>query len=215
MRLHVARIEHEFVVQLVPLADAHDIFLSRLDAEALVVGVVDHVDLVRLGVDEAEDVALRALGHSHHAGRTSCRKVDRRPRVGEREAVGQVLRKHQVNAIVNRDHRPAAHERRQDVMRRVKERHAFALERERNPQLLDDRIVSRGLGDRAEVVPEQRERFAVALAAEDDELGLAIEARQLPQQVRAACGHRCQSARHMIPGGSGGSRKPGGSTRPT
>ena len=47
VRLDVAGVEHELVVQLIPLADADDVLLARLDAEPLVVGVVDDVDLAR------------------------------------------------------------------------------------------------------------------------------------------------------------------------
>ena len=39
-------------------------------------------------------------------------------------AVRQVLRKHQVDAVVDRDDRSARHERRQHVVRRVEQRHA-------------------------------------------------------------------------------------------
>ncbi len=47
VRLDVAGVQHELVVQLIALAHAHDVLLARLDAEALVVGVVDDVDLLR------------------------------------------------------------------------------------------------------------------------------------------------------------------------
>ena len=49
VRLDVAGVEHELVVQLVALADADDVLLARLDSEALIVGVVDDGDLVRFG----------------------------------------------------------------------------------------------------------------------------------------------------------------------
>ena len=107
VRLHVAGVQHELVVQLIALADADDVLFARLDAEPLVVGVVDDVDLVRRHVDEPQDVALRALRHRQHARRAPRRQRDRRPRVGERQAVRQVLRKHQVDAVVDRDDRPA------------------------------------------------------------------------------------------------------------
>ena len=47
VRLDVAGVEHELVVELIALADADDVLLAGLDREPLVVGVVDHVDLAR------------------------------------------------------------------------------------------------------------------------------------------------------------------------
>ncbi len=77
VRLDVARVEHELVVELITLAYAHDVVLARLDAEALVVGVVDDVDLLGRDVDEPQDVALRALRHGHHPRRRlAARRID-------------------------------------------------------------------------------------------------------------------------------------------
>ena len=132
VRLHVACVEHELVVQLIALAHPHHVLFARLDAEALVVRVVDDVDLVGLRVDEAQDVALRALRDRQHARRAAGRQPNRRARVREREPVRQVLRKHQVDAVVDRDDRRATDERRQHIVRRVKQRDALALHRQRN-----------------------------------------------------------------------------------
>ena len=81
-------------------------------------------------VEEAQDVALRALRHRQDARRAlapPC-QIDAL-RVGVGQPVGQVLRKHQVDAVVNRHDRPAADQRRQHVVRRMKQRHPFALQR--------------------------------------------------------------------------------------
>ncbi len=117
MRLDVAGVQHELVLELISLADADDVFLARLDAEALVVRVVDDVDLLRRRAEEPHDVALRALRDGQHARRAPRGQRHRRLGVAERQPVRQVLRKHQVDAVVNRDDRSARHERRQHVVR--------------------------------------------------------------------------------------------------
>ena len=65
----------------------------------------------------------------------------------------------------------------------MKERHAFAPERERDLQLLGDRVVAGRFGHGPEILSERRQRLAILGPAEHHELGLAIEPRQLPQQV--------------------------------
>ena len=72
-------------------------------------------------------------------------------------------------------------------MRRVKERDALALQCQRDPDLLGEGIVPRGLGDRPEILPQRGERLAVFRTAQHDELGLAIESRKVPQQVPDVC----------------------------
>ena len=79
------------------------------------------VDLRLRDVEVLEDVALRGLRHRQHPRRAVRREPHRRARVGVAQAVRQVLRKAQVNAVVDRDHRAARRQRRQHVMRRVKE----------------------------------------------------------------------------------------------
>ena len=106
-------------------------------------------------VDEPQDVALRALRDGQHARRPPRGQRDRRPRVAERQAVRQILREHQVDAVVNRHDRPARHERRQHVVRRVKQRDALAPERQRDRDLLGDRVVAGRFGDRPEVLAER------------------------------------------------------------
>ena len=181
--LDVARVEHELVGQLVTLAHAHHVLFGRLHREALVVGVVNDVDLVRLGVHEAQDVALRALRHGHHPRRMLRRLGDRPSGVGQRGPVRQVLREHQVDAVVDRHDRPALDERRQHVMGRVKQRDPLALQRPGNPDLFRDRIIAGRLRDRPEVFSNRRQRLAILWTAEEDEFGLAVEARQMPEQV--------------------------------
>ena len=138
VRLHVAGVQHELVVQLIALADADDLFLARFDAEALVVRIVDDVDLLRRRVDEPKDVALGAFRHRQYARRPMRGQRDRRARVRIGQLVRQVLRKHQMNAVVDRHDRPARDERRQHVVWRVKERDPFTPERKRDPELLGD-----------------------------------------------------------------------------
>ncbi|MCK7529303.1 MAG: hypothetical protein MZV64_73015 [Ignavibacteriales bacterium] len=48
-------------------------------------------------------------------------------RVGVRQAVRQVLREHQVDAVVDGHHRPAGHQRRQHVVRRVEAASTFCV----------------------------------------------------------------------------------------
>ena len=228
VRLDVAGVQHELVVKLIPLAHTHDIFLGRVDGEPLVVGVVDHVDLLRLRVDEAEDVAFRALRHGHDARRAPGREADRRPRVPEREPVRQILRKHQVNAVVDRHDGAATNERRQHIVRRVEQGHPLALERQRDSHLLGDGIVARRLGNRPEVLAERRQRLAIPGTAEDHELGPGVDPRQVPQQIPDVgadaevvqlAGVYADPHGHMIlsrsrgSGGSRGSRGSGGSGR--
>ena len=68
-------------------------------------------------------------------------------------------------------------------MRCVKERHAFASDRERNTNLLGNRIVARGFHDRPEILAQRAERRPIAGPAEQDVLGLAIDPRQMTKQV--------------------------------
>ena len=180
VRLHVAGVQHELVVELIALAHADHVLFARLDAEPLVVRVVDDIDLVGVGIDESQDVALGTLRHRQHARRTVRREADRHARVAEREMVRQVLRKHQVNAVVDRHDRSTGNERGQHVMRRVEERHALAAQRERDAHLLGDRVVAGRLGDGAKITAERVQRLAVLLAAQHDELGVSVEAREVP-----------------------------------
>ena len=152
-------------------------------AEVLVDGVVDDDDLLRLDVEEMEDVALRRLGDGQDAIRAARCRPHRRARVGVGGAVRQVLRKHQVDAVVNGHDRSAADGRRQHVMRRVVDVRTLAPQDPRHVNLLAQRVVGRRLAHAAEVRPELRGDAQVGLTAEQDVLGIAIDPRELSQQV--------------------------------
>ncbi len=102
-------------------------------------------------MEEAQDVALRRLGDGEDAIGLPRGGPHRATRVDVAQAIGQVLRKHQVDAVVNGDHRVAPGRRRQHVMRLVHEIHALARQPPRNPELLADRVRLRVLRDMAEV----------------------------------------------------------------
>ncbi len=60
----------------------------------------------------------------------------------------------------------------------------FAPERQRNPELLGERVVAGRFGHGAEVLAERlRAHGRVLGPAEQHELGVVVETRQLPQQV--------------------------------
>src|SRR5262249_9113189 len=68
-------------------------------------------------------------------------------------------------------------------MRRMEQRDAFSPQRERDAHLLGDRVVPGGFDHGAEVLAERRQVSAIVRPAQDDELRVAIEPRELPQQV--------------------------------
>ena len=107
VRLHVADVEDELVLQLVSLRHAlHGLFRGRR-GEVLVDGIVDDGDLFRRHVEELEDVALGRLGHRQDAIGAPGRGTHLCPCVRQCRPVGEVLRKAQVNAVVDRHDRPA------------------------------------------------------------------------------------------------------------
>ena len=65
----------------------------------------------------------------------------------------------------------------------MKQRDAFAPQRQRNPELLGDRIVAGGLGDRPEVLAQRFQRRRIVRPAEQHVLGLAIQPGELAQQI--------------------------------
>ena len=77
------------------------------------------------------------------------RDPQRRARVGVAEAVRQILRKAQMDAVVDRDHRAARRQRRQHVVRRVEQVGPLAPQVERHAHLLAHGVGRRALGDRA------------------------------------------------------------------
>ena len=112
------------------------------------------------------------------------RHRNRGARVAKRQAVRQVLREHQVDAVVDRDDRSARHERRQHIVRRVEERHAFAPERERN-------LASARRSSSCPPIRRPRRKFSPSVisaahilgTAEQDVLGLLVQTRQVPKQI--------------------------------
>ena len=141
VRLDVADIEHERVIELVALPhEIHPLGIGRRQ-EALVDRVVRSPrpspartsKKRRMSRFEASETvrmrsALRVALHIEPL------------RVDVREPARQVLREHQVDAVVNGHDRPAPDERRQHVVRLVHQSHALARQRQRNAELLGDRI---------------------------------------------------------------------------
>jgi hypothetical protein len=60
---------------------------------------------------------------------------------------------------------------------------ALALERPGYRDLLREGVVLRGRGDRSEVVAERTQNLSVLGPAEQHEFGVAIQSRQLPEQI--------------------------------
>ena len=185
MRLDVAGVEHERVVQLVALAHALDLLGAGGAVEPLVDGVVDDVDLVGRDAEVAQDVALRGLRHRQHArGPVRARHHMNVARVGVGQPVRQVLREQQVDAVVDRHDRPAGRQRRQHVVRRVEEVDPLARGAERDARSARApsrcrRVSTHGRKFRPEVARE----LAVLGAAEQDVLVDRVEPRQVAQQV--------------------------------
>jgi hypothetical protein len=86
-----------------------------------------------------------------------------------------------VNAVVDRHDGPALHERRQHVVRRVKQRDPSA----ERPGILICSMIDNCRTSREPAGSSLRPppAFRDPPTAEDDELGLAVDARQVPQQV--------------------------------
>lgn len=80
----------------------------------------------------------------------------------------QVLRKPQVDAVVNGHDVGASDEPGDDVVRRMEEIDARVPQRQRNAPLLGDRVMCRPLGQRLEPRAERLDERAVALPAQDD-----------------------------------------------
>ena len=76
VRLDVANVQHEPVVELVAFSDPRDGFVRRRDAKSLVDRVVHHDDLFRWNIQQADDVALGGL----RDGENSVRAPGRGPR---------------------------------------------------------------------------------------------------------------------------------------
>ena len=145
VRPDVADVEHELVFQLIPLPHALDRLRGGRRREALLDRVVDHDDLFGRNAEEMHDVAFRGLGHGEDAVRLPRGAPHRRPGVHVRRAVRQVLREHQVDAVVDRHDRAAADAGRQHVVRCVIDVRPLAPEHPRHVHLLAQRVVRRRL----------------------------------------------------------------------
>jgi hypothetical protein len=88
-----------------------------------------------------------------------------------------------MDAVVDRDDRAARGQRRQDVVRRVEELHAFAPEIHRERELFRHRVRAGRLDNRAEPRAQRLDRVAIGAAAEHDVVVDGILAPELPQQV--------------------------------
>jgi len=88
-----------------------------------------------------------------------------------------------MDAVVNRHHRAAGHERRQHVVRRVKEGHALAADRPGQRELLGDRVVAGAVRDGAKILAKGRNPGAIFGPAEQNELGVVVNPRELFEQV--------------------------------
>src|SRR5262249_25578238 len=141
------------------------------------------IDLFGRDVHEPQNVALRTLRDGQDPRRPFRRHGDRSPRVGEREAVGQVLRKHQVNAVVDGHNGSTRHERRQYVMWRVKQSDLFTPERQGQLDLLGDRVVAGRFDHGPEVFAQRIERLAIVATAEENEFRVVIDAGKMAQQI--------------------------------
>ena len=183
VRLDVAHVEHEWVIQLVALPRQVHPHRVRGTQEPLVDGVVDNLHFLRRNVEETQDVALRCLRHGEDAIGLPRRAPHRSFRVDIRQLAWQVLREHQVDAVVNGHHRPAADRGRQHVVRLVHHRHALARQRERNADLLGNGIGRRRLRHHAEVAAQHLARLLVVGAAQHHVFGGLIETRQFDQDV--------------------------------
>ena len=88
-----------------------------------------------------------------------------------------------MNAVVNRDDASRRRQRGQHVVRRVEQIEPLAPHRERNRDLLGERIVPGAIGDGAEVLAE-RSRDAHVLRPRDEHIfrGL-VDFRELAQQI--------------------------------
>src|SRR5882724_8801324 len=68
-------------------------------------------------------------------------------------------------------------------MWRMEERHALALERERDGDLLGNRVRLGVFGERPEILAECRQPVAIGWSAQHDEFALVVEAGELPQEI--------------------------------
>ena len=157
VRLDVAGVEDERIVELITLPDPRDVVFRRRLAETLVDAVVDDVDLLRRHAEIIEDVAFRGLRDREDAIRAVRRHPHRTARVRIAQPVGKVLRKPQVDAVVDGDDCFARRQRRQHVVRCVKQLRALTAKIEGNRHLLAYRVAGRALRHCSKVLTEMRQ----------------------------------------------------------
>ena len=98
-------------------------------------------------------------------------------------AIRQVLRKPQMDAVVDRDDIRSRREGRYDVVRRVEQVNARARERTWNADLFLQRIVAGGFGHRHEPWTQRAKDLYVRRRAQQHVLGVIVLPGELPKQV--------------------------------
>src|SRR5215510_14035365 len=171
------------MIELEAFANARNLLRRGLNPEPFVDAVVDDGNLLRRHVEEVEDVALRRFRDGENAIGLSGRAPHRAAGVRVGGAIGQILRKHEVNASVNRHHGARTHGNGQHVMRRVKNVRLFTHKHERDVELLRNGVISGRLQHGPEVFAEGARDPHVGLVAEQDVLVFPIDPREMPQEV--------------------------------
>jgi len=88
-----------------------------------------------------------------------------------------------MDTVVNGHDRRAADGRGQDVVRRVVDVWTLAVEHQGHVNLFAKRIVGRGLAHNPEIRSELRGHAQIRLAAQQDVLGVPIDAGELTQEI--------------------------------
>ena len=111
------------------------------------------------------------------------RRPHLRTRIGIRHAVGQILRKHQVDAVVDGHDRVAIDRGRQHVVGRVVEIRALTAQHPRHVDLFTNGVVRRRLEHGAEVRPELGRDAEVGFTAQQHVFGVVVDPREMAQQI--------------------------------
>ena len=184
VRLDVADVERERVLQLVARPHPLELLLVGRHGQPLVDRVVDDRHLVGRHVEPAQDVELRRFRHREDPVGAVRGRPQLRLRVGVGEPVRQVLREHQVDAVVDRHDRPAVNQRRQDVVRRVEQVDVLAPQRHRDAELLARSSRAAPARRRARKFPAgDGDLLAVLRPAEQHVLRVLVDPAQLADQV--------------------------------
>ena len=183
VRLDVADVEHEVALELVALGDAPHVVVGRLGREALVDGVVDDGDLLGRHVEELEDVALRRLRHRQDAIGAPGGRPHLRAGVRERAACWAGTAE-TAGGCSRGSSRPsgtapaaAARSAARGDMWRACAAASTESRTARGSSTAARRRCRRGSSRRARQRPRGRS------AADQDVLGLAVDPRELPQDV--------------------------------